>query len=257
MGIVKNGTLGIGRKSFGDATYRTSRGRTIAAKRIQENKSNTSMQSDQRKAFGIMGRSAKLLSEWIDKTFDKTKYGSQRNHYVKLNAPIMEWLKVNKKLDGLNYLSQIVAAIEDGVTVYAGMGANLAESEFVQNEKELSASVTYSKLFAVGDKVLIVVAQSYGKTTPGNNGLSLSSSFAAAPIYEYVITDADAGKNTISLDKDKVPGLATACEPLSTYKQSAIMASVAVISGKDACQCYFSSLELYVEPGGGDRPEIE
>ena len=92
MGIVKNGTLGIGRKSFGDATYRTSRGRTIAAKRIQENKSNTSMQSDQRKAFGIMGRSAKLLSEWIDKTFDKTKYGSQRNHYVKLNAPIMEWL---------------------------------------------------------------------------------------------------------------------------------------------------------------------
>ena len=73
MGIVKNGTLGIGRKSFGDATYRTSRGRTIAAKRIQENKSNTSMQSDQRKAFGIMGRSAKLLSEWIDKTFDKTK----------------------------------------------------------------------------------------------------------------------------------------------------------------------------------------
>ena len=257
MGIVKNGTLGIGRKSFGDATYRTTRGRTIAAKRIQENKSNTTMQSDQRKAFSIMGKSGKLLSKWIDQTFDKTKYGSQRNHFVKLNAPVMAWLKTNDKLGGLDYIGQICAAIGGDVPVYAGMGANLAESVFSQEDKSLSVSLTFSKNLIVGDRVLIVVAQSYCKSVPNGEGANLLARFTSAPIYEYVITDADAGKNIIALDKEKLPGLATACAPMNTYRQTAIIASAAVVSGKDACQCYFSALELYVDPGEDDRPVIE
>lgn len=257
MGIYKTSSIGVRRKSVGEVTYKSVRGRVIASAKIVENTSKTTAQTEQRSAFGIMGKMGKLLANWINQTFDKTKYGSQRNHFVKVNAPVMLWLKENKKLSTVNYLSQISAALDDGVPVFAGYGTNFVESEFEQTDKELSVSLTFSKKFVVGDIIKILVAQSYSKKTPGNDGLSLVSHFSSYDVYDYVVTDAEVGNNILSLDKAKVPGLATACEPLSSYTQSAIMASVAVLSGKETCQCYFSPLELYVNAGGGDRPEIE
>ena len=258
MGVYSNASIGVRKKSVGENTYKTVRGRTIVSKRIVENSSKTQPQTEQRKAFSVMGKSGKLLSKWIDRTFDKTKYGSQRNNYVKLNAPVMAWLKSNDKLGGSNYIKQIADAIEGDVPVYAGFGSNLCESEFTQTDKELSVNLVFSKVLTVGDKVVIVVAQSYSKHVPGVDGMNLLATFNSAPIFEYSVTEADAGVNTISLDKAKVPALATACAPMNTYNQIAIIASAAIISGKETCQCYFSSLELYEEPGGeDDRPVIE
>lgn len=257
MGIYNNASIGVRKKSVGENTYKTVRGRTIVSKRIMENSSKTQPQTEQRKAFSIMGKSGKLLSKWIDRTFDKTKYGSQRNNYVKLNAPVMAWLKSNNKLGGSNYLNQIATAIEAGIPMFAGFGSNLCESEFTQAGKELSVNLVFSKNIAIGDKIIIVVAQSYSKHVPNADGLNLLTTFNSAPVFEYIATEADAGVNTISLDKGKVPALATACSPMNTYNQIAIIASAAIISGKESCQCYFSSLSLYVEPGEDDRPVIE
>lgn len=257
MGIYKTSSIGVRRKSVGEITYKSVRGRVIASAKIAENTSKTSAQTEQRSAFGIMGKMGKLLADWINQTFDKTKYGSQRNHFVKVNAPVMSWLKENKKLSTANFLTQISAALDAGVALFAGYGANFAESEFTQNNAELSVSITFSKKFVLGDVVKILVAQGYTKKAPSDNGYSLINHFSSHDIYEYAITEAEVGTNILSLAKDKVPGLATACKPLATYTQSAIMASAAVVSGKDACQCYFTSLSLYVEKGEDDRPVIE
>lgn len=257
MGIYKTSSIGVRRKSVGEVTYKSVRGRVIASAKITENTSKTSAQTEQRSAFGIMGKMGKLLADWIDQTFDKTKYGSQRNHFVKVNAPVMSWLKENKKLSTANYLSQISAALDAGVALFAGYGANFAESEFTQNNAELSVDITFSKKFVLGDVVKILVAQGYSKKGAVNNGMSLISHFSGHDVYEYSITEAEVGSNTLSLDKAKVPGLAEACKPLASYTQSAIIASAAVLSGKDACQCYFTGLELYIEPNGNDRPEID
>ena len=257
MGIYKTSSIGVRRKSVGEVTYKSVRGRVIASAKITENASKTSAQTEQRSAFGIMGKMGKLLADWINQTFDKTKYGSQRNHFVKINSPVMAWLKENKKLSTAHYLDQVSAAVSAGIPVFAGYGANLVQSEFTQADAALSVSLTFSKKFVVGDIVRVLVAQSYTKKTPGNDGLSLIANFSGCDVFDYTITEAETGSNILSLDKDKVPGLATACKPLTSYTQSAIMASVAVLSGKESCQCYFSALELYVESGGGDRPEIE
>lgn len=257
MAVYRNSSIGVGRKSLGENTYKTVRGRVIVSSRILTNTSKTVTQGEQRSAFGIMGKMGKLLATWINLTFDQTKYGSKRNHFVKVNTPVMAWLKANKKLSVANYLSQIAAAISEGVPVFAGYGANLADVECKQNNAELSVSLTFSKRFVEGDIVKIIVAQSYTKKLPGDNGLSMISHFCSTDTYDYVIGADEIGTNIVSIDKDKVPALATACKPLASYTQSAIIASAAVISGKDACQCYFSALDLYEDPGEDDRPVIE
>lgn len=85
MAVINSLAIGNGVKSAGNITYRRSRGRTIASHRITENKSNTAAQQAQRGKFKAMTQFASLMSAFIDKAFDKTKYGSQRNNFIKQN----------------------------------------------------------------------------------------------------------------------------------------------------------------------------
>lgn len=89
MAIIKSLGIGAGVKSAGNITYRYSRGRTIASQRITENKSNTPLQASQRGYFRIMSQVAFLLAAHIEWAFDKTKYGSQRNNFIKRNKDYM------------------------------------------------------------------------------------------------------------------------------------------------------------------------
>lgn len=85
MAIVNS--LGIGKsvKSAGNLTYKTIRGRTIASQRIISNKSNTQLQANQRIAFGRASQAIQLCSAYIDTVYEKSKYGSARNNFQKLN----------------------------------------------------------------------------------------------------------------------------------------------------------------------------
>lgn len=88
MAIINSNAIGAGRKSAGTLTYRRSRGRTIASQRIIENKSDTPAQRNQRFRFGVMGEVAARLKSWSDLAFERTKYGSRSNNFVKTNYPI-------------------------------------------------------------------------------------------------------------------------------------------------------------------------
>lgn len=85
MAIINS--LGIGKsvKSAGNLTYKTIRGRTIASQRIISNKSNTMKQSIQRTHFRLASQAAQLLQLFIDNCYEKSKYGSARNNFMRIN----------------------------------------------------------------------------------------------------------------------------------------------------------------------------
>lgn len=72
------------------------RGRIIGSEKIEERPLNTDAStrapgvkamSEKQMAFGLATRFAKAHAQSIDQSFDKTKYGSQRNYFMKVNYP--------------------------------------------------------------------------------------------------------------------------------------------------------------------------
>lgn len=86
MAIINSLAIGKSFKSAGNLTYKTVRGRTIASQRITQNKSNTLAQGMQRSRFGATAQCMQLFLPYVNNFFEKTKYGSSRNQYVKVNT---------------------------------------------------------------------------------------------------------------------------------------------------------------------------
>lgn len=85
MAIVNSLAIGKSVKSAGNLTYKTVRGRTIASQRIITNSSNTIAQGFQRYRFRTTAKCMQLFLPYINSFFEKTKYGSSRNQFVRLN----------------------------------------------------------------------------------------------------------------------------------------------------------------------------
>lgn len=85
MAIVNSLAIGKSVKSAGNLTYKTVRGRTIASQRITTNKSNTLKQSIQRTRFSLASQAAQLIQLFINNCYDKSKYGSSRNEFMRIN----------------------------------------------------------------------------------------------------------------------------------------------------------------------------
>lgn len=85
MAIINSLAIGKSVKSAGNLTYKTVRGRTIASQRITQNKSNTAAQQEQRSHFGGVATSMKLIQQYIGTCYEKSKYGSSRNAFFKMN----------------------------------------------------------------------------------------------------------------------------------------------------------------------------
>lgn len=85
MAIINSLAIGKGVKSAGNLTYKTVRGRTIASQRITQNKSNSPLQQNQRQRFALVSESMKLLQQYIDACYEKSKYGSSRNAFFSTN----------------------------------------------------------------------------------------------------------------------------------------------------------------------------
>lgn len=86
MAVINSLAIGKSAKSAGNLTYKTVRGRTIASQRITTNKSNTMAQGLQRSRFGATAKSMQLFLPYVNNFFEKTKYGSARNQFVKVNS---------------------------------------------------------------------------------------------------------------------------------------------------------------------------
>lgn len=87
MAIINSVGVGRGEKSVGEFTYRRARGgRTIAARRVIENKSNSPAQAAQRSEFGRIGNVLSGIPKRIMEMLSvKTKYGSARNNFFERN----------------------------------------------------------------------------------------------------------------------------------------------------------------------------
>lgn len=99
MAVVRSLGVGEGRKSAGMLTYRTVRGRTIASQRIVTNTSNTPKQAVQRSYFGSANRAMLYLLGWISVGFEKSKYGSERNNFLKTNKYLDLWAETLTELE--------------------------------------------------------------------------------------------------------------------------------------------------------------
>lgn len=94
MAIIQSTAIGNGKKSAGVLTYRRQRGRTIASQRILTNGSKTVKQVAQRTAFALASKAIAIAAPLVDVTFVKSKYGSARNNFFKLNKEaLMEGFK--------------------------------------------------------------------------------------------------------------------------------------------------------------------
>lgn len=88
MAIINSLAIGKSYKSAGNLTYKTVRGRTIASQRITQNKSNTAAQGAQRSRFGATAQCMQLFLPYVNNFFERSKYGSARNQYVRMNKYI-------------------------------------------------------------------------------------------------------------------------------------------------------------------------
>lgn len=105
MAIINSLAIGKSVKSAGNLTYRTIRGRTIASQRIVSNKSNTAKQAAQRSSFSMSSQAVALCRTYVDYAYEKSKYGSARN----------EFMKTNPKFS----LAGLVGEIKEGVVTLA------------------------------------------------------------------------------------------------------------------------------------------
>ena len=122
MAIIRSLAVGKARKSAGNLTYRTVRGRTIASEKVGERPITRAPGEPMSKAtymFACLNRYMAVHKSDIDVSFDKTKYGSQRNYFAKLN-----YYGISAALESL-YSSKPDAAqvtdteIEEAVADYA------------------------------------------------------------------------------------------------------------------------------------------
>lgn len=113
MAIINSLAIGKSFKSAGNLTYKTVRGRTIASQRITQNKSNTEAQSIQRGRFGATAQCMQLFLPYVNNFFEKTKYGSARNQFVKVNKYVNLLSQYGEIKEGLVPISEAFLMLFD------------------------------------------------------------------------------------------------------------------------------------------------
>jgi len=87
MAIIRSVGIGRSRGSAGEITYRVVRGRTIGSQKVGSRASTRGIGNGtiQNAIFGIISMYMDVHSTDIDLSFNKTKYGSSRNYFMKIN----------------------------------------------------------------------------------------------------------------------------------------------------------------------------
>lgn len=106
MAIINSLAIGKSVKSAGNLTFKTVRGRTIASQRITQNKSNTPFQQNQRQRFAKVSETMKLLQQYIDACYEKSKYGSSRNAFFSTNKHFTLGNLIGEITEGIEPLSR-------------------------------------------------------------------------------------------------------------------------------------------------------
>lgn len=89
MAVINSVGVGRGSKSVGEFTYRYTRGRTIASRRITKNTSKTPAQVGRRGAFGSFVWMFSPYKWFFSDGYEKTKHGSSFNQFVHVNRELL------------------------------------------------------------------------------------------------------------------------------------------------------------------------
>lgn len=132
MSIVSGYQNSKWRNSIGNVTFRHVRGRTIASEKVAERPLNSDAatrapgvkaMSQRQMVFGLITRFAKNHETSINESFDKTKYGTARNYFMKVNYPGMSnaFATLYNKIDenATDTMAITDDEIEEAVTNYA------------------------------------------------------------------------------------------------------------------------------------------
>lgn len=115
MATVKSIGVGKGTGRTGNVYYRSTRGRTIMCDMPTVNQTSTRapMAVARQTIFGLVNRYIKLHANSIAVSFNRTKYGSQRNYFVQVNYAAMK--------EALKELPKTASdtEIETAITTYA------------------------------------------------------------------------------------------------------------------------------------------
>lgn len=85
MAIINSLGIGRGKKSAGNLTYRTVRGRCIASQKPEKRGPVKGAYSIAQATFSLVSTFMRAHAADIDVSFDKTAYGSARNNFYKTN----------------------------------------------------------------------------------------------------------------------------------------------------------------------------
>lgn len=118
MAIINSMGVGRSRKSMGNVTYRTVRGRTIGSQKRGADvvtRAPNPIQEQGRALFRAISMYTSLHRSDVNASFDKTRYGSQGNYFMKLNkqairAAVSGVISVNSSME------EIISAIETYAT---------------------------------------------------------------------------------------------------------------------------------------------
>lgn len=209
MAIVNSLAVGRSSKSAGNITYRQTRGRTIASQKVGSNPSKTESQVRQRSSFGELGRLAQTLSNIISTTFNKSRYGSSRNTFIKSNTALMEYIRgisdYNSELPPIKNLSTYLSDPASGLKVMLSKGALNVVNSFTWDEQlDLAGAMFLSRDYKAGDRITVYVLYTY---------LMAGAWFESIKTFTKVLSDTDVSALTVGnrfdVNKQTMPGLET------------------------------------------------
>lgn len=123
MAIINSVFMGRAKKSAGNATFRTVRGRTIASQKVAKKGTMSGNLSANQFTMACISRFASLYAFDISVSFDPTTYGSSRNAFFKVNYAALKKALNPLYLESLKHGadkipsdSEIIAAIETYAT---------------------------------------------------------------------------------------------------------------------------------------------
>lgn len=181
MAVINSVGVGRGSKSVGEFTYRYTRGRTIASRRITKNTSKTPAQVGRRGAFGSFVWTFSPYKWFFSDGYEKTKHGSSFNQFVHVNRELLGKSpynsEVNKKLipNGARLYSLVTAIIGNSVPhlKYATYGtlnfvdtSSLNSTDFVLNVVSGTAYCDDFKGFSVLINVVMNSGETFTKEVP-------------------------------------------------------------------------------------------
>lgn len=210
MAVINSVGVGRGSKSVGEFTYRYTRGRTIASRRITKNTSKTPAQVGRRGAFGSFVWMFSPYKWFFSDGYEKTKHGSSFNQFVHVNRELLGKSpynsEVNKKLipngKQLWTLTQTIFALDTLHLKYASYGTL----------PSVDTSSVGQSFFAYGKVVVNVYVEDFKGLTVTFNSITSDGDSFSKTLDLYV----DSKIPSVSISYDWIPNESIAVTSLES-----------------------------------------